>query len=366
MKICKRASGYYLQLTGNFPVKPAKPSNKACGLDVGLQFIYSDDVGKQVKPPKYYRKAEKRLRRHQRKVARQTNNSKNQQKTKKIVAKLHEKVANQRRNFNHKLSTYLVKTFGAIAVEDIQIANLNRRPKPKKKADGDGYERNNAKAKSGLNKSFADAGLGQLLEMIKAKTEPANREFVKVAPHYTSQDCPQCGHRQKKSLSQRTHRCENCGYITPRDHAAAQVIKAKADFLGSYRTCVREVKLVKDFTVESMQREPSLEGHGGDVATTLKHSQNTCAQQEVFKTCNGKNHPQTSSDKGIGSDLNLQPPGADSETPAHIGIEPTLQPPKKKQKRRKMKKSSSQAQSEYGTQLELDLWGTTLGISSDE
>ena len=366
LKICKRASGYYLQLTGNFPVKSAKPSNKACGLDVGLQFIYSDDAGKQVNPPKYYRKAEKRLRRHQRKVARQVSNSKNQQKTKKTVAKLHEKVANQRRNFNHKLSTYLVRTFGAIAVEDIQIANLNRRPKPKKRADGDGYERNNAKAKSGLNKSFADAGLGQLLAMIEAKSKPANREFIKVAPHYTSQDCPQCGHRQKKSLSQRTHRCESCGYVAPRDHAAAQVIKAKADFLGSYRTCVRKVKLVKDLDKRSVQREPSLEGHGGDVATTFKNSQNNCAQQEVFKTCNQENDLQPGSDKRVGNDLGLSLPGAKPETLTCIGINPILQTPKMQRKRSKTKKSSSQSRSPDGTQLELDLWGTAPETRSDE
>lgn len=300
LRICKRASGYYLQLTGNFPVKPAKTSNKACGLDVGLQFIYSDDIGKQVEPPKYYRKAEKRLRRHQRKIARQVDGSKNQRKIKKIVAKLHEKIANQRRNFNHKLSTYLVRTFGGIAVEDIQIANLVRRPKPKKRADGNGYERNNAKAKSGLNKSFADAGLGQLLEMIETKAEPANREFIKVAPQYTSQDCPRCGHRKKKSLSQRTHRCENCGYTTSRDHAAAQVIKTKADFLGSYRTCVWKVKPVKEFDKNSMQQEPPIGGHGSDAVTTFNHS-----MSEIWvtsETCNGKNYPQTSSDKGIEGD----------------------------------------------------------------
>ena len=52
LQIVKRPSGYYLQLAGHIPIKPERPANKACGLDVGLQYIYSDDVGKQIDPPK--------------------------------------------------------------------------------------------------------------------------------------------------------------------------------------------------------------------------------------------------------------------------------------------------------------------------
>ncbi|OKH18148.1 hypothetical protein NIES593_22470 [Hydrococcus rivularis NIES-593] len=119
--------------------------------------------------------------------------SKNSLKTKQKIALIHEKIKLQRRAFNHKLSTYLVRSFDAIAVEDLKIANLNRRPKPKKREDGQGWKRNGAKAKSGLNKSFADAALGQLLKMIEAKAEAQNREFIKVKPDFTTQNCSGCG-----------------------------------------------------------------------------------------------------------------------------------------------------------------------------
>jgi len=240
----KRSSGWYVQLTGNLPVEPVKPSVKACGLDVGLQYIIADDDGNVVEPPKYYRKSEKKLKRLQRKASRQyqmNGRSKNWEKTNKILARLHEKVANQRRLFNHKISTYRVKTYAAIAIEDVKIANLNRRPKPVETEEGSGvWEKNNAAQKSGLNKSFADAGLGQLLTMIETKAKVAGRLFERVAPHYTSQDCPQCKHRQSKALNQRTHKCEQCGYTAPRDVAAAINILSKASFAEIYPRSVRE------------------------------------------------------------------------------------------------------------------------------
>lgn len=282
LKICKRPSGYYLQLTGEVKSDHlSKLSDKACGLDVGLQYIYADDAGKVIEPPKYYRAAQKRLKRLQRKLARQQDSSGNQRKTRNKIARCHERVKLQRRNFNHKLSTYLVRTYGAIAVEDIQLTNLTRRPKPKPSQDGKGYERNGAKAKSGLNKSFADAGLGQLLAMIEEKAKVADREFMRVPPHYTSQDCPECGHRQKKSLSQRTHLCSECGYIAQRDVAAAENIRAKANFARIYRTSVREVKPLKDSAKGSAQEEPVKAGLPSDAGAIPKPTQEILKQRSA-------------------------------------------------------------------------------------
>ena len=260
-----RASGLYLQLIGEVPTPESKESPRACGLDVGLEFLYSDDAGKQVEPPKYYRVQEKRLVRLQRRLSRQTPGGANYRKTQQAIALLHEKIAARRRAHHHKLSTYIVRTYGAIAVEDIQIANLVRRAKPKPREDGKGYERNGAAAKSGLSKSFADAGLGQLLTLIESKATAADREFVRVPPQYTSQECPECGALHKKALSQRTHRCNECGHTEPRDTAAARVIRERADFSGSYRTLIRDVKPVDLAKVQGMKQESEQSESGGVV-----------------------------------------------------------------------------------------------------
>ncbi|MDJ0633714.1 MAG: type V CRISPR-associated protein C2c8 [Xenococcaceae cyanobacterium MO_188.B29] len=412
LRIVKRPSGYYLQLIGEITTKPEKPSNKACGIDVGLQYIYSDDVGKQIDPPKYYRKAQKRLRRLQRKQARQESYRKsllgearklkkqiltlpkdskvrteaenkileiikgikqpfkNELKTKHKIALTHEKIRLRRRNFNHKLSTYLVRTFGAISVEDIKISNLNRRPQPKKREDGKGWERNNAKAKSGLNKSFADAGLGQLLTMIKDKAEVSNREFIKVKPHYTSQDCPRCGHRQKKALSQRTHRCSECSYIAPRDVAAAINIRAKADFNGSYPALTGKVKPLKDsqqtaVKQESVQEESILIESGCDAPTipSRKRAKNNRKQKKncaVLSRCKSQSIPEEaqsfdlSSLEGDLDSLSLRAPDTASNTENLT-----------KGRKRKRRKSNPTALEILPIQLELDLWNPAGEISSN-
>ncbi|GFE71811.1 type V CRISPR-associated protein C2c8 [Chroococcus sp. FPU101] len=357
LQICKRPSGYYLQLMSNFPILKVKDSDRACGLDVGLQYIYSDDAGKQVDPPKYYRQSQKRLRRLQRKLARQVDNSSNQQKTKDAIARLHEKVAMRRRNFNHKLSTYVVRSFGGIAVEDLKISNLVRRPKPKKLADDEGYERNNAKAKSGLNKSFADAGLSQLLTMIEVKAKVADRELVKVNPAYSSQECPSCQNIIKKSLSQRTHQCLACGYLDPRDVASAIVIRSRADFVRSYRACTRNVKPVELSKVATEKQEPEKSGYVHVVNTTLSFS--------PLRPCGDAEEKLSSISTETNSSFSfevIQP----SLIPSAIGqlFDPkAFGPPKRN--RKKWKKISQPnfetcaAQNDSGIQLSLSLWDST-------
>jgi putative transposase len=127
-----------------------------------------------------------------------------------------------------------------------------RRPKPKKREDGKGYEHNGAKRKSGLNKSFADTGLGDLKAKIESKAKAGGREVALVAPQYTTIDCSRCGAEVKKALSTRTHRCSSCGLVLDRDENAARNILMKANFKGIYRTLVREVKPLKDCEMQSV------------------------------------------------------------------------------------------------------------------
>lgn len=255
VRIVKEPSGYYLQIACEIPNEELKPSDKAVGIDWGLKSVLTTDAGRSVAPPKLYRQKQKRLRRLQRKASRQVKGSASQKRTYKKLAVLHEKIRRTRNAFNHKLSTSLVRELGAIAIEDIQIKNLMRRPKPKKREDGLGYERNGAKRKAGLNKSFADTALGDLKAKLQSKALAGGRELVLVAPHYTSIDCSGCGTEVKKALSTRTHRCSSCGLLLDRDENAARNILAKANFARIYRTLVRKVRPLKGGEKLSVQAE---------------------------------------------------------------------------------------------------------------
>ncbi|MBF0121193.1 MAG: transposase, partial [Desulfobacterales bacterium] len=103
--------------------------------------------------------------------------------------------------------------------EDLNISGMMKRPKPKQDENGK-YLPNNASAKSGLNKSIADASWGQFINILKYKAVELGKRIIGIPPQYTSQECPICHQIVKKSLSVRTHRCP-CGFVANRDFAAS-------------------------------------------------------------------------------------------------------------------------------------------------
>ena len=112
-----------------------------------------------------------------------------------------------------------------VFIEDLKVGNMARKNKPKQADDGT-YLPNGQTAKSGLNKSFADAGIsGFLNDILPYKAEKAGRLVVKVNPRGTSQHCAICLNRVPKELSDRWHNCPHCGVSMQRDHNSALLIK---------------------------------------------------------------------------------------------------------------------------------------------
>jgi putative transposase len=209
VRIIRRADGYYAQ----FCVKADRvvehvPTGATVGIDVGLKAYYTDSNGNTIENPRHYRKAEARLKRLQRRVSRKKKGSKNRLKARKQVAKAHLKVQRQREDFACKEANALVTSHDLIAYEHLQIANMikNRH----------------------LAKSINDAGWGQFLTWINYYAALHTIPAIKVAPHFTSQNCSKCGTLVKKSLSMRTHICPTCGLVMDRDENAAKNILKKA------------------------------------------------------------------------------------------------------------------------------------------
>jgi len=163
---------------------------KEIGLDLGVESFATDNQGKHYKNPKCYRKAESKLKKLQAKYSKTRN-----QKHRAKLNRAHEKVKNQRNDFHHKLSRFFVDGYDKIVVEDLNAHQM-------------------------ANKNNLDAGWTQFVNFLEYKCLEAGKELVKVNPAYTSQTCPQCGKRKKKTLAERKHVCD-CGCKMHRDHAAA-------------------------------------------------------------------------------------------------------------------------------------------------
>jgi putative transposase len=183
-----------------------RASPDSIGLDLGLTALAALSNGAFVERPNFTKSHAKALRRRQRALARCKRGSKNRRKRKLSVTKLQAHIGNARRDYLHKESRKLVNRFGRIGIEDLNIKGL---------------------ASGMLAKSVHDASWAQLTAMLTYKAESAGVELVKVDPRGTSQTCPECGTIAKKTLAERTHRCD-CGCTLDRDVAAAMVVHFRA------------------------------------------------------------------------------------------------------------------------------------------
>ena len=219
--ISKEADGWYVSFScAEVPAELLPITGRETGIDVGLKVFLITADGDAVENPRHYRRAEKALQKAQRRVARRKKGSKRRKKAAQILARKQQKVRRQRQDFHHKTALDLVRQYDTIYLEDLQVANLSRRPIPKPDGNG-GYLHNGASTKAGLNKSIHDAGWAQFRTILEGKAACAGRRVVAVPPAYTSQDCSACGERVEKSLSVRTHVCTSCGLILDRDENAA-------------------------------------------------------------------------------------------------------------------------------------------------
>jgi putative transposase len=223
--ISKEADGWYVEFSCvEVPAEPLPLTGQEIGIDVGLNVFLVTDEGEPVQNPRHYRKAERELKKAQRRVARRKKGSQRRKKAVQVLARRHQKVQRQRRDFHHKTACDLVRAYDVIYLEDLQVSNMSKRPEPKPDGSG-GYLHNGASAKAGLNKSIQDAGWYSFRQILTCTAEWAGKCVVAVPPAYTSQACSGCGEIVKKSLSIRTHVCTNCGLILDRDENAAKNIK---------------------------------------------------------------------------------------------------------------------------------------------
>ncbi len=169
------------------------------------------------------------IKRYQRKLARQNKQSNQRKKTKHKIAKLYAGTVNVRTDFLHKTSRRIVDSAHVIVMENLKLTNMTKRAKPVFCDTTQKWLKNNAAAKSGLNKSLLGVGLYRLEEFINYKAYKQNKPVFKVNPMNTSRECAACGHTHPDNRqSQSVFRCKLCGHTDNADRNAALVIRKRA------------------------------------------------------------------------------------------------------------------------------------------
>lgn len=242
--VTQKADGWYVTLTLEDISVPDKASiniepteANSIGVDAGLEYFVACSNGTLIKPPKFYRQTEAKLAKLSAKRELRMKGSTARRKLNQRIAKLHQQITRQRKQWHFELASELVDQAEVIFVEDLNVSNMARRNKPKQDEEGN-FIPNGQSAKSGLNKSFADAGIsGFLNDILPYKAEKAGRLVVKVNPSGTSQYCAMCLNKVPKELKDRWHECD-CGASLPRDLNSGILIKKVG--LGVSLTIKRE------------------------------------------------------------------------------------------------------------------------------
>ena len=256
-KITRKATGYYLQLTIETDDTIYKESDKCVGLDMGAVAIFTDDLGRQSEAKRYAKIQKKRLNRLQRQASRQKDGSNNQRKTYAKLARVHEKIARQRKGRNAQLAHKLTSEYQTVILEDLKPKNMTAAAKPKEREDGKGYKQNGKKRKSGLNEVLLDNAIGQLRTFIENKANERGREVIRVNPKYTSQTCFNCGNIDKANrVSQSKFKCVSCGYEAHADQNAAANILIR----GLQDEFLRAIGSLYKFPVSLIGKYPGLAG----------------------------------------------------------------------------------------------------------
>lgn len=210
-----RVGEYYASVLFEYEkeIKPVEVIDAVIGLDYKSDGLYTDSNGITLGSPKFFRKSQKKLAKVQRKLAKKKGFRKGETKSNNYIkqlekiAKIHNHISNQRKDFLHKESTKIANLYDVVCVESLNMKNMSNK----------GFKN---------GKATMDNGYGMFLDFLEYKLKNKGKYFIKVDKWFpSSQICSKCGHKQKIPLDVRVYECPECGNVVDRDLNAAINIK---------------------------------------------------------------------------------------------------------------------------------------------
>lgn len=202
------ANRYCVSILLEEDIKPLPVVSKQVGLDLGIKSMVVTSDGHTYGNPKFFAKDEKKLAKAQRRLAKKKKGSKNRAKARQKVARLHAKITDQRRDYQHKLSTQIIRENQVVCVESLRVVNMVKNHR--------------------LAKAISDVGWGEFVRQLDYKARWYGRTLVKIDKWYpSSKRCFDCGHiLDSLPLDIRVWTCPECGVVHDRDINAAKNVHA--------------------------------------------------------------------------------------------------------------------------------------------
>ncbi len=226
ISLTKDGDHWFVSITCSIeePVPVHPNASKAVGLDMGIAVAVADSDGGFVENPRHLERSRRRLARAQRRFARTRKGSNRRGRAKARVARVHRKIRNQRKDWQHKLTDAYTKSHGVIVVEALKVQNMMRSARGTVESPG-----RNVKAKTGLNRAISDVGWGEIRRQLSYKADRRGGILFEVDPRNTSRCCRMCGHTSAENrATQALFACVGCGHREHADTHASRNILARA------------------------------------------------------------------------------------------------------------------------------------------